>query len=529
MQVHDPPQRQGKEKDLTLIVPSMMKFRCWSRSLWFQSFSYVAAILLVSLSSCNRQQKDISLSSGTANGYYSRLAEQIKASAHDTVNLDVQNLSSEGSRQNLDRLLNHQTDFALVQLDVVSDAMKQGKVQAVATLADEPIHVIAQKDAKIRSLNDLEGKRVNLGSNGSGIRFTADSLIQALKLNVKQDSSSFDEVFRKLANRQLDAAIYVGSTGASEKLRMQLLANSSLELVPIQPELINYLVSRLPGSYQTSSILAGTYSARPAIPNQNTPTLETATVLVTRPDVNDEQVGLLTWAILYNSRQFAPFYPELQTGDPRSLLQRGLFYVHSGAQNVYAQNDDPRNAWLRYLESNNDLQAGLVILLGTSGIGLLLQLWRRDRSKKLVTATTKRLSELQKLLPHQAQQALEGIEELSQEHRLMFVEGAITGDVYEQARQKTQTFADQCRNILEQQRKKFVLDTLLLLDDWQASLQLDPQTALEKLGQIKQQYREMLLTDQVDIDAYIQLMELTLISVMTLVPRNAPSQLDLLK
>jgi hypothetical protein len=146
-----------------------------------------------------------------------------------------------------------------------------------------------------------------------------------------------------------------------------------------------------------------------------------------------------------------------------------------------------------------------------------------------VTATTKRLSELQKLLPQQAQQALEGIEELSQEHRLMFVEGAITGDVYEQARQKTQTFADQCRNILEQQRKKFVLDTLLLLDDWQASLQLDPQTALEKLSQIKQQYREMLLTDQVDIDAYIQLMELTLISVMTLAPRNAPSPLDLLK
>jgi hypothetical protein len=76
-----------------------------------------------------------------------------------------------------------------------------------------------------------------------------------------------------------------------------------------------------------------------------------------------------------------------------------------------------------------------------------------------------------------------------------------------------------CRNLLEQRRKRFVLDTLLLLDDWQASLQLDPQAALQKLNQIKQQYREMLLADQVDIKAYIELMEL--ISVMTLVPQTS--------
>ncbi len=86
-------------------------------------------------------------------------------------------------------------------------------------------------------------------------------------------------------------------------------------------------------------------------------------------------------------------------------------------------------------------------------------------------------------------------------------------------RQKTQTFADRCQNLLEQRRKRFVLDTLLLLDDWQASLQLDPQAALQKLNQIKQQYREMLLADQVDIKTYIELMEL--ISVMMLVPQTS--------
>ncbi|MBW4439945.1 MAG: TAXI family TRAP transporter solute-binding subunit [Plectolyngbya sp. WJT66-NPBG17] len=465
---------------------------------------------------CNRSPKQIALSSGTNNGYYNRLAGQISSATQRTANLEVENRKSQGSIENLSRLLDRQVDFALVQLDVVSDAMRQGKVQAVAILANEPIHIIASKDAKVRSLTDLNSKRVGVGTPGSGIRYTSEYLTQAFNLKLREDSSSFDEAFRKLNARQLDATIYVGTMGASEQLRQQLIANPSLQLVPIEPELINYLTNRDPGSYQLITIPQGIYSPRPTVPDRDISTLATATVLVTRPDVNDETVGLVTWAILYNSRQFSLFYPELQTGEARSLLQKNLLYIHPGAQDVYAQNADPRNAWLRYLEANNDLQAGLVLLFGTSGIGLIIQRWKRDRCKKLLTATITRINELKQLLPQNAQQALVGIEDLSQEHRLMFIEGAITSDIYEQVQHKTQTFADQCRNISEQQRKQFVLNTLLVLDDWQAALQVDPQDALQKLTYLKQQYREMLIADQVEIQAYIELMELTLLSVMTL-------------
>lgn len=479
------------------------------------------AIVLLSVGSCTRQSERVTISSGTANGYYSRLAAQIGASA-DGVGMSVQNLSSEGARQNLQRLVDRQVDFALVQLDVVSDMLRQGKVQAIAILANEDIHVIVQESSRLRSLSDLQGKRVGMGSQGSGIRFTAEHLMTTVGLKVQTDDSNFDEIFKKLSNRQVDAAIYVGSVGASEKLRQQFAAVSTLRLLPIPPEVVNYLATREPGSYQAASILIGTYRARPAVPAKNISTLSTATVLVTRPDVSERAVGLLTWSVLSTSRKFSQFYPELQTGEARSLLQKGLFYIHPAAQTVYDQGD-PRDAWIRYWESNSDLQAGLVILVGTSSAGLLLRQWRRDRSKKLVTTTVKRINELRQLLPQDAQQALDGIDELSQEHRLLFIEGTISLDVYDQVRQKTQTFADQCRNLLEQQRKRFVLDTLLLLDDWQESLQLDPHSALQKLSQIKQQYREMLIADQVDIQAYIELMELTLISVMTLAPRDAAS------
>ncbi len=86
--------------------------------------SLICAIVLMGVNSCSRSPDRVVISSGTTGGYYNRLAEQIGVSTHNAVGMDVQTLSSEGSRQNLQRLLDHQADFALVQLDVVSDVTR---------------------------------------------------------------------------------------------------------------------------------------------------------------------------------------------------------------------------------------------------------------------------------------------------------------------------------------------------------------------------------------------------------------------
>jgi uncharacterized protein len=481
---------------------------------------FIAGIVLWGVGGCAPRPQRITIASGLEGGFYNRLGSQIQESAQITGGLTVENIPSQGSLQNLQNLRDRKADFAIVQLDVASDFLRQGQGKALVILANEHVHIITQANSSIKTVEDLQGKRVAIGSPGSGIHYTATGFLKALGLEVKPDPSNFDTGMQKLAQRQIDALIYVGSVGASEKLRQKFLAptGSQFRLISVPPQLVNYLTGLHPSAYQADLISAGTYRPRPAIPPQDIATFSTATVVLTRADADKHTVGLLTWAIVSTARQYAQFYPALQTGDARSLLQKGLIYAHPAAQQVLEQGD-PRDAWVRYWESNSDLQAGLVILLGTSGIGLLLQYWRRERSKKLLGTTLKRIHELKDLLPHDPQETLRGIEDLSQEHRVMFIDGVVTAEVYDEVRQKTQMFADQCRGVLEQQRKTFVLDTLLLLDDWQETLQTDPEAAVQKLGQIKQQYRQMLLADQVDIQAYIEIMELTLISLMTLTPR----------
>ncbi len=191
-----------------MLKPSRLQTRRCLNAVFWQHFPLhplICTIVLMGVNSCSRLPDRIVISSGTTDGSYNRLAEQIGVSTHNTVGIDVQNLSYEGSRQNLQRLLDRQADFALVQLDVVSDVMRQGRVQAVAILANEHVHVMTQADSKLRSLTDLEGKRVGMGSQGSGIRFMADQLMISIKLKVRADSSSLDEVFQRLATRQVNA------------------------------------------------------------------------------------------------------------------------------------------------------------------------------------------------------------------------------------------------------------------------------------------------------------------------------------
>jgi len=496
-----------------------------------------------SLVGCTPAPKSIRIATGSTTGYYYRLGQSIQASVEETVDIEVEVAESEGSLDNLQQLLEGETDVALVQLDVVQESMKAGEVKAIAVLAKEHLHLISRQRAIAPSetasgaassptslqgsiqgsIQDFRGKTLAVGTPGSGIRFTADELLKASRMDVpgtiKINESSFSEALDLLGQDKIDGAFYVGRLGANNRLREAFTADADLTLLPLTPSLVNFLTTQYPGVYQAASISQGVYGAYPSIPETTIASLTTPTVLISRTDANAETIRLITWSIVATARRYAPFYPELQLGDPNLRLRQGLFYIHPEAVKVYEQGD-PREAWIRYWENNSDLQAGLFLLLSTSVAGMLLQYWRKQQSRRLLARTHESVADISQLLDQDPQAALREIEELSQENRLKFIAGKVPDDVYSLVQQKTQTFRDQCRLVLDRRQKQLVLNTLLLLDDWQETLQSDPQAALGKLSEIKQQYREMLLADQVDIQAYMELVELTLISVMTLTPKH---------
>ncbi|MFK8185679.1 MAG: TAXI family TRAP transporter solute-binding subunit [Phormidesmis sp.] len=505
-------------------------------------------VTVLGLVSCTAEPtvSKLRLATGSPTGYYYQLGQSLEGSAEEAVNLDLDVLESQGSLENLERLVAGEVDFALVQLDVAQAAMKNGEVKAIAVLAQEHVHLISRQSGQrvdagqivepgnpaetgtqispSETLVDLVGAAIAIGIPGSGIRFTADQILTAMRLapasgQIEANESSFSEAMDLLSAGEVDAAFYVGRLGASATVREAFARDPSLTLLPLSPSLINFLSTQNPGVYREATIPEGIYGVRPSIPAQALTTLTTPTVLIARPEANDKAVRLMTWAIVATARRYATFYPALQAGDPNVLLRQGLFHVHPSATQVY-ESGDPRRAWIRYWENNSDLQAGLFLLVATSGIGVLLRRLRRRRSQQLINQTNARISEISEHLTDKPQEALRSIEELDQDNRLQFIAGKVSDEVYNQMQQRTQSLSDQCSLILDTQRRQQILETLLLLDEWQETLQTDPDLALQKLGQIRQQYREMLLSNQVDIQAYMELVELTLISVMTLAPQQ---------
>ncbi|MEM6450055.1 MAG: TAXI family TRAP transporter solute-binding subunit [Cyanobacteria bacterium P01_D01_bin.105] len=505
-------------------------------------------VTFLSLASCAAAPtaSSLRLATGSPTGYYYQLGQALEGSAEETVNLDLEVLESKGSLDNLEQLLAGEIDFALVQLDVAQAAMKNAEVKAIAVLAQEHVHLISRQSAQPAdpsqptdpnqptasnlptnqpsTLVDLAGETIAIGTPGSGIRFTADQILSAARLapasgQIEVNESGFTEALDLVSAEAVDAAFYVGRLGASATVREAFVNDPSLTLLPISPSLVNFLATQNPGVYRQATIPKGIYGVRPSIPEQELTTLTTPTVLIARPAANEKSVRLMTWAIVATARRYATFYPGLQAGDPNILLRQGLFHVHPSATQVY-ESGDPRRAWIRYWENNSDLQAGLFLLVATSGIGVLVRRWRKRRSQQLINQTSVRINEISQTLSDRPQEAMRSIEELDQDNRLQFIAGKVSDEVYAQMQQRTQSLNDQCSSILDAQRREQILETLLLLDEWQETLQTDPDLALQKLGQIRQQYRDLLLSNQVDIQAYMELVELTLISVMTLAPKQ---------
>lgn len=120
------------------------------------------------------------IATGLSDGTYFQIAQDIKnLVAEDGIELQIS--STKGSLENIQLLGNGKVDLAIVQLDAlrfVSDAVKQqgldvfDKIKVVLNLYPEEIHVLSNKK-EIQSFYHLEGKRVSVGTEGSGSAVSA--------------------------------------------------------------------------------------------------------------------------------------------------------------------------------------------------------------------------------------------------------------------------------------------------------------------------------------------------------------------
>jgi len=184
--------------------------------------------------------------------------------------------TSAGSVENAREVNDGTVESAFVQADIAYWAYRgsgifegqpaQANLRVLANLFPESMHLVVRRDAGVRSVVDLRGRRVSLDQPGSGTLVNARAVLAAFGLketDIKTEYIAAAIAADKLARNELDAFFLVA--GAPVRTVADLAANTGLvTLVPIVGAAADALIAKQ-RFFRRTTIAAGSYEGIEAV------------------------------------------------------------------------------------------------------------------------------------------------------------------------------------------------------------------------------------------------------------------------
>jgi len=162
--------------------------------------------------------------------------------------------SSQGSTANIRSLASGAADAAFVQADIADWAYRGQAMflnepveplRAIAALYPEAVQLVTAKSAKIRSVEDLRGRKVSIDSAGSGTQADALLILSAFGLSVEDMRVEEIEVSNaadRLIAGTLDAFFLISGTPST--VVSDLADRGLVDIVPISGPPVKALLAR---------------------------------------------------------------------------------------------------------------------------------------------------------------------------------------------------------------------------------------------------------------------------------------------
>lgn len=206
--------------------------------------------------------------------------------------LDV--LPSKGSAENVRRLRSEpNVRLALVQSDVYRAFLDQARagdaeaarlitpLRVVMPLFDEEIYFVTRADSPLQSVNQIRGKRINVGTAGSGTALTVTTLYHTMfGTELPEQNTTYlsnEEALVKLATeKSIDVVVIVAGQPAKLLADMKPEAKQYIKILPVDLQTEeSKLVSEV---YTSTTIRSGNY---PNLLTSDLPALGVKSMLVT--------------------------------------------------------------------------------------------------------------------------------------------------------------------------------------------------------------------------------------------------------
>ena len=301
----------------------------------------MAGILTLTISGCGAAGGvALTLGTGEETSFDHSYGTVLSQVLPEAAGIRIRTKSTEGSKENIQAMHRGELDLALVQSDVLTYAWQgrrsfehEGRMDSfrvVAGLYSECVQLITI-DPDIREVDDLKGKRISVGAEGSGVFFSAFDVLDAAGITMNDIAPQyldFAASTQALKDRKIDAAFIV--SGVPTPAVTELCRKEAAYLVPINQIIQKRILDACP-FYTVTTIPAGTYIGQ----DQDVETIGVTATLIASADVSDADIYNLTQALFESRDQIASLHGK----GPELSLQKALEIqtapFHPGALQYY--------------------------------------------------------------------------------------------------------------------------------------------------------------------------------------------------
>lgn len=286
------------------------------------------------------KSKQVLATGGTTGTYYS-VGSAMMNVLNPLLTMTELNVTSTGaSKDNVEGITDGEYGLAILQSDVLTYAHEGTNVFTtpetdalwVAGLYNETVQITAK--GGITSVDQLKGKAVCVGDQGSGTEFNSYQVLEAYgmtKDDIEVVHANFGEAAEMLKNGQIDAAFTVAGAPTTA---ITELATSGMDftLVSLDQEHVDMLNEKYPFLVQ-DNLPANTYSG-----------VETETIcvaveaaLVASADMSEDAVYELTKTMFENLEGLGSSHDKFKLVSAESAFEHGSVPLHPGAEKYYKE------------------------------------------------------------------------------------------------------------------------------------------------------------------------------------------------
>ncbi|NJF24805.1 TAXI family TRAP transporter solute-binding subunit [Thermococcus sp. Bubb.Bath] len=284
---------------------------------------------------------EITIYTGGTSGVYYPLGSKYAQLLNDA-GINAKAVTSGASVSNAQAIGNGNAQAAIMQNDVAYYAynglyMFNGKpikkLRGVAALYPETVQFVVKADSEIKSLQDLNGKKVAIGAPGSGTAVAAEQILKAAGVwdSIQKVNQKFSQAAQALKLGQIDAAVIV--SGAPTPAITEIAVNTPVRVLPISDDILNKLKNEGYIFYVRQNLSKDTYNGM----TEDTPTVAVKAILVVSADLPDSVVYDMTKVLFDNVDALRAVHAKAKYISLQTALDGMSIPLHPGAAKYYEE------------------------------------------------------------------------------------------------------------------------------------------------------------------------------------------------